>query len=270
MNHLDCKLGWMKQQARIFASDSAWVTTAANVPSLKAWYRADTTVNAGGTVSQLTDKSGNGFHFVQATGTKQPALNVADANMGGRDSITFDGTDDALTLASPGLGTMSGCTLYFVTRAVPMVAGRIFSIGNTNIAQSLTVSPTSGSDARPTFTFTNPSGSLTARRVDVAANQAFYSTNSIAIWDASFDSGAAAAGAFSARSRLGEPSVSNSSSAATQASAVGQASAFAARPDGLSTYLRYTLAELIIADAVHSMDQRRKVELYLAGYYGLL
>lgn len=268
MNHLDCKLGWMKQQARIFASDSAWVTTAANVPSLKAWYRADTTVNAGGTVSQLTDKSGNGFHFVQATGTKQPALNVADANMGGRDSITADGTDDSLTLASPGFGSLSALTCFFVTRSRSGAAGsRMLSIGNTSIAQSYLTYI--GSSNRWFSRYTNPPTFDTTLTVDNAASGPFAATSNPYIWVTSFDSAVSAANALTGRGRLGVLSSAQGSNA-TQASVVGQATALFAVPAGTSSYIGITLAELIICSAALTADQMRKVELYLAGYYGLL
>lgn len=59
-------------------------------PKLIAAYESDDVVLNGSTVSQLTDKSGNGHHFVQATAASQPTLNG--------DSIEFDGVDDYLEL----------------------------------------------------------------------------------------------------------------------------------------------------------------------------
>lgn len=257
-------------QVRRWASQYGSFNVLTDVPNLKAWYRADTVTTVSGAVSQLTDKTGNGFHYVQGTALKRPTYNASDANMGGRDSISSDGVDDALTIASPGYGTLNACTLYFVTRSIAHTTGRIFGIGNTNIAQSLTASPTSAGDARPSGVYTNPSGSSTTRRVDVSANEPEYFAAKPIIWSVGFDSTAAAASAIRTNGRLAEVSVSNAASAATQAAIVGQATALFARPDGLATYLAMTLSELIVADAFHTNEQMLAVNMYLAGYYGVL
>lgn len=269
MNHLDCKLGWMKQQARIFASDSAWVTTAANVPSLKAWYRADTTVNGGGTVSQLTDKSGGGFHLTQATGTKQPALNVADANMGGRDSITFDGVDDALGMVSPAYGALAALTLYLVVRGVIAESSkRYFVIGNNGSAESIQIQNTA-SNGRPLFAYERAVGNITTRRFD---NGVPASTGDIRIYAATVDCAAAAASSIVTRCRLRAINTSNIVNGSGTGVAISSThNAVLGANNTSTTYFgSFTLAEFIVCNSVHSMDQMRKIELYLAGYYGLL
>jgi hypothetical protein len=52
-------------------------------------------------VSQWDDKSGNGYHFTQATASAQPALSTAALN--GLDVITFDGINDFLRNTSSSL-----------------------------------------------------------------------------------------------------------------------------------------------------------------------
>lgn len=64
--------------------------------NIVAWYDADdgTTISIGVGVSQWDDKSGNGNHLVQSTGTEQPTVSSGAIN--GKDAIYFDGVDDSL------------------------------------------------------------------------------------------------------------------------------------------------------------------------------
>lgn len=52
----------------------------------------------GASVSSFTDLSGNGNHFIQATGSKQPVFRATGIN--GRGAVEGDGVDDTLALAS--------------------------------------------------------------------------------------------------------------------------------------------------------------------------
>ncbi len=61
-----------------------------------AWYDAAdpaTITESGGAVSQLDDKSGNGYHVTQGNATEQP---TTGSSIGGLNAIDFDGTDDFL------------------------------------------------------------------------------------------------------------------------------------------------------------------------------
>lgn len=64
---------------------------------LFAWFDADHaasfTFSSGSVVSQWADRSGNGHHVSQATGSSQPSRN---ATINGVSAVAFDGTDDAL------------------------------------------------------------------------------------------------------------------------------------------------------------------------------
>lgn len=82
-----------------------------------------------GFCSQWDDQSGNGNHLVQATGSKQPIVNVDS-------SLTFDGVDDlmqvAFTLAQP-------YTLYVAFRQIAWVNGHVIADGRTlnmNVSQT--------------------------------------------------------------------------------------------------------------------------------------
>jgi len=68
---------------------------------------ASTITTVSEAVSQWNDKSGNGRHASQNTAANRPV--VTSAGLGGKDVITFDGTNDALTATlSSGLSSSFG------------------------------------------------------------------------------------------------------------------------------------------------------------------
>lgn len=78
--------------------------TPANLSNLKLWVKSDVgVVLTSGKVSQWSDQSGNNNHLLQASASKRPTVVSADIN--GKDSILFDGSDDnmtaSFTLAQP-------------------------------------------------------------------------------------------------------------------------------------------------------------------------
>lgn len=70
--------------------------------TLKAWYDASQEdVADGATLGTVSDRSGNGLHLTQATGSQQPALRFTSSRRGRRLAYyDFDGTDDYVTAAS--------------------------------------------------------------------------------------------------------------------------------------------------------------------------
>lgn len=75
------------------------------VASLGIWLDAAQEVYANGvSVSQLTDRSGNGRNAVQLTGTNQPTFVLPSLN--GRPGVDFDGSDNYLTIPDPSFGNM--------------------------------------------------------------------------------------------------------------------------------------------------------------------
>ena len=123
-----------KSSDRVVAPPAFNVLT--DVPHLKAWYRADTVVLATG-VSQLTDKSGNGYHYLQATGGKQPAQVLAASDPNGFDCVVSDGVDDGMV--HTGFGALTGLTHFLVTRSIvtPASGSMLFCIGNPGDARSI-------------------------------------------------------------------------------------------------------------------------------------
>ena len=81
---------------------------------LITWYDTSDTstiTEVGGQVSQLNDKSGNGFNLTQGTSSYQP-LTFSDAVGAG---IIFDGSDDRLSNTTmTGYSSVTGLTKFFV------------------------------------------------------------------------------------------------------------------------------------------------------------
>jgi hypothetical protein len=77
---------------------SVW--TPLLLSNLAGWYdvsQSSGVVESGGTISQLSDLSGNARHLIQGSATKRPTLTVAGQN--GLNVATFDGVDDFMTVA---------------------------------------------------------------------------------------------------------------------------------------------------------------------------
>lgn len=73
--------------------DEAW--SPLDLDDLVAWWDASdlaTITESGGSVSQWDDKSGNGHHLVQETGSAQPTTGARTQN--GRNVLDFDGVTD--------------------------------------------------------------------------------------------------------------------------------------------------------------------------------
>ena len=83
-----------------------------DIAGLLLWLKADAlALSDGAAVSSWTDSSGNGRHFTQATGTRQPLYK--SGIIGGKPVVRFDGTDDLLTHAGVSTGSNSW-TAFFV------------------------------------------------------------------------------------------------------------------------------------------------------------
>ena len=83
------------------------------------WLDADdlsTITSSSGNVSQWNDKSGNGYHVSQSSGTAQPKTGTITRN--GRNVIDFDGTADYLIRETDtAIGrNVTGVTVYIVAR----------------------------------------------------------------------------------------------------------------------------------------------------------
>lgn len=78
------------------------------VSGLAMWYKAD---SAGNTNAQWNDASGLAFNMTQATAGKQPALTTGSLNY--NPAYVFDGTDDAFSMATHGVGASDTMTSFY-------------------------------------------------------------------------------------------------------------------------------------------------------------
>lgn len=100
------------------AASATW--TPASVSGLRLWLDpsdAASITQSGGLVSQINDKSGNGFHMVQATGPAQPTTGTRTIN--GLNVLDFDGATDEMnatgsTVANTIMGASSAGTVLYV------------------------------------------------------------------------------------------------------------------------------------------------------------
>jgi hypothetical protein len=89
--------------------DPAAITTALWLDAADA----STVTTVSGAVSQWNDKSGNGRNASQATAGNRPAYTSAGQN--GRNTITFDGSNDSLSLAA-GLSLGTAHSIFLVAK----------------------------------------------------------------------------------------------------------------------------------------------------------
>lgn len=263
------KYQFMREQAADFAS----FTPSTDVPNLKAWYRADTTTNSGGFVSQLTDKKGS-LQYTQGTGSKQPALISSGSDPNGRACVLFDGLDDALVNAT-GHAAMNDSTVFMVTRSAvanPSSGARYLSMGNVSSdAKSFVISTGNSTLVDPVAYYTNPASSISYRAIETnALTTTVYTSSAPRIMCARHNSAASASATPITRSRLGVVATTNNGSSATVNTIDQLATAFGATKGGAGSFLNFGLYECFICNALLTDDQCRKVELYLAGYYGLV
>ena len=86
-----------------------------SISGLIGWWDADdptTITEVADAVSQLDDKSGEGNHVTQGTGTEQPLTNTN--TIGGKNTITFDGVNDNLKRTTFTGGAISQPNTIFI------------------------------------------------------------------------------------------------------------------------------------------------------------
>lgn len=134
-----------------------------------------------GFVTRWYDQSGSGAHLEQGTVTAQPSIVTAGAlnTLDGLPAVTFDGTDDYLTVASAGLYAAGAATMAAVfsgaAAANGVVVGESNNAGGGNLYRLLR-----SSTAAWNVQATSSTGSLWANSAsgdttfDGAQHQAFY------------------------------------------------------------------------------------------------
>ncbi len=83
------------------------------IPGLMGWYDASTTPT--GSVASWSDKSGNNFHAVQVTGSKQPTCTANQ--QAGKNTLVFDGARTLQVPAGLLVVTLGASTMYAVANS---------------------------------------------------------------------------------------------------------------------------------------------------------
>lgn len=111
----------------------------ASVSAITGWFRADTVTTSGTSVTQWTDKSGNGRHILQATAAKQPTLIASDPNFDNAPSIDFDGTSDVMTgslFTAYFVNTSWACAVVYRADTITGTGSASFPFANNTIIGS--------------------------------------------------------------------------------------------------------------------------------------
>ena len=96
------------------------------IQNLEAWFRADDTVDAGGgAISQWNDRSGNGRHATQGTGTNR-GTRTTSASLRNQAVVSFDGNDMYATSA---FSLPRSCT-WFIVLGTITTRGMVAEHGN--------------------------------------------------------------------------------------------------------------------------------------------
>jgi hypothetical protein len=240
--------------------------TPAKIPNLVLWFDASriTGLNDTDPVAQWDDVSGLSNHATQATASKKPAYRTAQVN--GRPAVSFDGTDDFLSISTLSLFKGIGvCTIYVVTATGAITASkRIFnaSVNGSTVNSRILVGRGRGS-------VTNTVGAL-GRRLDADTNAEVnsainaFANDAWTIQTAVFDydnsdlfvylNGALVTSTTSFQT---EGLISNTDSAAT---------VIGANAGGAAEFYPGKIAELI---AAVDKTARVKTEKYLSAKYGI-
>ena len=100
-----------------------------DIADLALWLDAsdETTITeSGGSVSQWSDKSGNGNHATQGTGANQP---TTGGTLNGKNALTFVGTDPNFFSLTSDISRSNGYTVFFVGENTNTANGTIIGGG---------------------------------------------------------------------------------------------------------------------------------------------
>lgn len=210
--------------------------------STATWLDADdasTIVLNGSTVSQWTDKSGNSLNATQAIAAQQPAYSIAAIN--GKNALSLDGVDDWMSLATATY-TDSGCAFAVISPNSDPTYSAFLSVSSeytlylggatlTQVLRSTRITPGAlGVPSTGAFILGYRSHSLSPL-YELAVNGSVVATNTVAF-------------------TVANPPNSIGSNQSTNKFA------------GL-------FAELVLVNAQVSLDNRQRMEGYLAWKWGL-
>ena len=244
--------GKMTLRKEFVWNDSFWTPDALSA-DLALWLDADdasTITLNGSTVSQWSDKSGNGNNASQATAAFQPSY--VTSSISGKSALDFDGSDDILLTS---FTIPDNHTVFYVAR----------SDGQTG----------TGSLLRPVWSSTGGSPALIGSGAtrDPTLQLDFYMlTNRITPVAASFlDNETLLAGSTYDGVRLsGFKNGSPYSTPLVLSHSGFGAATIGGDTDDVTRRFHGPIAEIVMADTTLSTDARQKLEGYLAWKWGLV
>lgn len=223
--------------------------------NLQAWYDADDsdTITTSTGVSQWNDKSGNDYHATQSTSGDQPATGTNTLN--GKNVLTFDGTDDNLTLPSALCSSIPNgdSTIFVVARqdAKPQQE-RIITMATSSNSTRMAVRY-NGSTSRPDF-INNNTGSVVSGNVGFESLNYNIITTSHTGTTMTLSSNASTESTTSTGANVSDASIGS-------IGAVG---------NGNGDNLDGDIAEIIIYNRVLTESERLSVHRYLYNKWGVL
>lgn len=134
---LTCEVTATNTSGAVAAESSATGTISAafspdDVSNLAIWLDASdasTITESSGSVSQWNDKSGNGRHVTQASGSAQPTTGTATQNS--LNVLVFDGSD-YMEGSAPFMYSAGEATIFVVTQGAAQSDNRVISEGSTS------------------------------------------------------------------------------------------------------------------------------------------
>jgi hypothetical protein len=228
--------------------------------SLQLWLKADAgvTTGDGGIVTTWQDQSGQANHATSVDGLTAPV--VADAAVNSRPAIRFDGVDDRLdVIDSPSVSITGDLTSFFVVKMDDFATFRA--------VWAKTAGP-SGNLPAPTDFYTVPNTGLPKvyRGDGTPANLSFVD-GTRALRAGIFELVGFSIAGSSLTHYLGGSE--NGSGTVTTTTADGDTPLYLGTRHDQFTRLKGDLAEVLIYNTALSESERRQVQTYLAGRYGM-
>lgn len=221
---------------------------------------ASTITSSSGNVSQWDDKSGNGYHVTQATGTAQPKTGTITQN--GLNVLDFDGTNHYLIRETDtALGrNVTGLTVYWVASFDSGGSGLVVAF-----ATNLAVNATRVASGFNTSTQFNNSGRTLDSDSSVSANSSTLATGTWYANCAVFDYANTDLNLYVNRTADGS---NTSFQTATTTSNTDSLRLTVGAGAGLAQRVNGQIAEVLVYHSAHSSTDREKVFDYLDGKWG--